>query len=79
MAEKDELEKALREVWNSVKASTSVVGASDTAMVKGTALLGLAVIRLDKTSGRLAWVNISLTVIIVFATLVQTYLLLRGH
>ena len=79
VADTDDLEKELHNIWNSVKGvQVAITGASDTSLVKGTALLGLAVIRLDKTSSRLAWVNIGLTVIIVAATLARIrYVFLR--
>lgn len=46
---------------------------------KPIALLGKAMIRLDRTSARLAWVNIGLGVAILLAALVQICLMLRGR
>jgi hypothetical protein len=48
-------------------------------VVKGLSLLGLSVVRLDKTSTRLAKVNIWLTVVILLVGIVQIVLMVRGH
>ena len=80
MADTIDVETELHHIWNSVKEQkVTITGASDTALVKGTALLGLTVIRLDKTSGRLSKVNIWLTVVILIVGIVQIVLMVRGH
>ena len=48
-------------------------------MTKAIAFLGKAVLRLDRTSTRLAIVNIVLTAVILIVGLIQIVLMLRGH
>jgi len=80
MAHTENLEKELHHVWRSVtEGQVTVIGASDTALVKGMALLGLAVIRLDKTSSRLAKINIVLAVALLLGGVAQIILMVRGH
>jgi hypothetical protein len=51
----------------------------DAGTVKAVGYLGKAVLRLDKTSSRLAIVNIVLTAVILVVGLTQIALMLRGH
>jgi hypothetical protein len=80
MADPMDLETEMMHIWNSVRERQVVIsGASDTALVKGTAVLGLAVIRLDKTSSRLSKVNIALTVVILLVGIAQIALMICQH
>jgi hypothetical protein len=73
--EKDELEQGFEVLWNSVKHTAGMGGVSDPPTVRGLALLGLAVIRLDRTSSRLALVNLGLTLMILFLGITQVALM----
>ena len=74
MGKRDELEEHF-EALLKLTSSAANFGADPT---KPIALLGKAIFRLDKTSARLAWVNIGLGVAILLAALIQIYLMLRG-
>jgi hypothetical protein len=74
MANKDELEGNFDALLKPTGGGANF-GADPT---KPIALLGKAIIRLDKTSARLAWVNIGLGVAILLAALVQICLMLHG-
>jgi hypothetical protein len=69
--ERDELEHGFEVLWNSVKHTAGMGGVSDPPTVRGLALLGLAVIRLDRTSSRLALVNLGMTLMIFFLGITQ--------
>jgi predicted membrane channel-forming protein YqfA (hemolysin III family) len=75
--EDKELDNALENVVKLVKQSNEKSGAM--AVPWGTALLGIAVRKLDQTSKRLAWVNIGLTVALAIIGMVQVCLMLHGH
>jgi hypothetical protein len=53
-------------------------GATD-RLERGIGLLGISIVHLDSTSSKLAWINISLTVVIFVAAVVQIILTVRGH
>jgi hypothetical protein len=48
-------------------------------VVKGLSLLGLSIVRLDRTNTRLAKVNIGLTIVILLVGIVQIVLMVRGR
>ena len=77
--ERDELEHGFAVLWNSVKHTAGMGGVSDPPTVRGLALLGLAVIRLDRTSSRLALVNLGMTLMIFFLGITQVVLMWRGN
>jgi len=51
----------------------------DARVTSAIGYLGKAVLKLDRTSSRLAVVNIVLTAVILAVGVVQIYLMLRGH
>jgi len=73
MAKRDDLETAFDKAIKSV-----VPGASSdqSRAVEAIGFLGKAIVRLDKTSERLSFVNIGLGVAILIAAIVQIYLML---
>jgi hypothetical protein len=62
--------RSIRLVWEAF---------SDPPTVRGLALLGVAVIRLDRTSSRLAIVNLGMTLMIFFLGITQVVLRWRGN
>lgn len=52
---------------------------SDHRVIRAISLLTASIIRLDKTSSRMAVVNIGLTIVILLVGIVQIILMLRGH
>ena len=76
MEDKD-LDDSLEDLVKLVKASNEKSVAM--AAQWGTALLGIAVRKLDQTSKRLAWVNIALTVALAIIGIVQVCLMLHGR
>ncbi len=51
----------------------------DARTTKAIGFLGKAVVRLDRTSSRLAIVNIVLTTVILIVGVIQIVLMIRGH
>ena len=74
---KEELDREFDRLTATTGASQSNFG--DVGMTKAIAFLGKAVLRLDRTSTRLAIVNIVLTAVILIVGLIQIVLMLRGH
>ena len=80
----DELENKFKESLGELPSSPQVrvsgVGTYELQMlVKVSANLGLAVIRLDKTSARLAKANIVLGIDLALIGVIQVVLVVRGH
>jgi hypothetical protein len=74
MGRRDEL----KEDFDALLKPTGGGGNFGADSTKPIALLGKAIMRLDRTSAHLAWVNIGLGVAILLAALVQICLMLRG-
>jgi hypothetical protein len=60
-------------------ADTALTPWQNATVVKGLSLLGIPIVRLDRTSSRLAKVYIWLTVVLGIIGIVQIVLMLRGH
>jgi hypothetical protein len=77
MAKPDDLEKDFDRL---IAGSGGAVNSnfSNTPIVAATALLGKAIIRLDRTSTRLSYVNIGLGIAILLTALVQICLMLHA-
>jgi hypothetical protein len=78
MAE-DDLEKLADEMVQTPSKGSVVVGGTDTSAVRGLGVLTKAILRLDRTSSRLAIITIVLTVVIILVGIVQIVLMLRGR
>lgn len=72
----DELEAEFVKILRQPSSPTSY---GDRNVELALAHLGLAVVRLDKTSGFLARVNIGLGVVLAFIGIIQIVLMVRGH
>ena len=80
----DEIENAFKEILKEPPPSSGSrvvgVGTYDLQMLlRGVARLGLSVIRLDKTSARLAKANIVLGIALALIGVIQVVLVVRGH
>jgi hypothetical protein len=53
--------------------------ARDSILGESVVLLGRAVLRLDNSTSRLAWVNIALTIVVVLIGILQVFLMVKGH
>jgi hypothetical protein len=76
MGRRDELQARFKQIQE--KASTPM-SQSDRNVEIAIGVLGEAVVRLEKSSTFLAWVNIALTGVILAVGIVQICLMLRGH
>jgi len=74
--EREELEAAFVQT---LRAPSGVASYPDRNVEVAIARLGLAVVRLDKTSGFLAKVNIVLGGLVFMVGVFQVILMLRGH
>jgi hypothetical protein len=77
MAREEDLNREFDRLTANTGASQASWGDARTTSAIG--YLGKAVLRLDKTSSRLATVNIVLTAVILIVGLIQIVLMLRGH
>jgi len=77
MARDEKLEREFDQLAATIGGSQANFGDARTTSAIG--YLGKAVLRLDRTSGRLALVNIVLTAVILIVGLIQIVLMLRGH
>lgn len=77
MARKDNLEREFDRITAATAGAQANLNEALTTNVVGH--LGKAVLRLDRTSSRLAIVNIILTAVILVVGLIQIVLMIRGH
>ena len=76
---KDDLEREFLDLEKQIRSSVQQVGGSDSRLMLGTVLLGLAIAKLDRTSTFLSWVNISIGVIVALIGGFQIFLMLKSH
>lgn len=76
---KDKLEEDIEALEGQIRSGVQFVGGADSRLLIGTTLLGKAILRLDRTSSRLAWINIALAVIVVVIGIFQVILMVKGH
>ena len=81
MSRHDDLEREFDAIINDPKPETFQTGQGilDMRVNRVLALLGKAVVRLDRTSGRLAMVNIALTITLAVIGVIQIVLMVKGH
>jgi len=75
---REDLESQFSELEKEVKGGSKSTGGTDTRAILGTLYLGMAVVKLDRTSSRLSLVNIFLGVALLIAAVVQICLMVRG-
>jgi hypothetical protein len=74
---REELEKQFMKLEAELEPlSGQFTGVTDARAILGIALLGIATVKLDRTSSRLATVNICLTVALVVVGVIQIILML---
>ena len=62
-----------------VRTTVQIGGGTDSRLMLGVALLGQSIVRLDKTSSRLAWINIGVGCIVMLIGVLQVIVMLKGH
>lgn len=77
--ERDELRRELEELLRDPKVFQESSHLTGWMPARVTGILARSVLLLDKSSGRLAIVNIVLTVVILLVGIVQVCLMVRGH
>jgi hypothetical protein len=75
----EDLGKRFKELETSIRQSVQFAGGTDSRGMLGIALLGQAIVKLDRTSTRLAVANVVLAVILAAIGGVQIFLMVRGH
>jgi hypothetical protein len=76
VARRDELEARFRTIQDQ---PSTPMSHSDRNVEIAVGVLGEAVVRLEKVSTRLSWINIILAVVIACVGVIQIVVMLRGH
>ena len=75
---REDLESDFSKLEKEMRAGTSVTGGTDTRAILGILFLGMAIVKLDRTSSRLSWVNIFLGAALLIAATIQICLMVQG-
>jgi hypothetical protein len=75
---REDLEGDFSQLEKDVRAGTASTGGTDTRAILGILLLGIAIVKLDRTSSRLSLVNIFLGVALLIAAAIQICLMVHA-